>query len=260
MLPRLQLFEFNDHPRAPKILKESVIDALSRSLKWGGLMDGLVPVFQRFIDESGADEVLDLAAGAGGPAEILVGAMKEAGVSPPRMILTDLQPRPEAWRELSARHAGAIEFVSEIVDATAIPPDLARDRARVIINALHHFPPAIARGLLVDAVQARAPFLVVESFPRNPLGFAAFGPVGLRALMAGPILAKDRRVLRAVLTWFTPVAISVAVWDGLVSTMRIYEERDLRAMIGEREDYDFEWGTYPTAMGSHGVYFSGIPR
>ena len=57
------------------------------------MLRGLVGPFQRFLERSGAHEVLDLCAGAGGPARILAEEIARAGRAPPRFILTDLYPR-----------------------------------------------------------------------------------------------------------------------------------------------------------------------
>ncbi|MEL6178504.1 MAG: hypothetical protein AAFS10_06100, partial [Myxococcota bacterium] len=62
-MQRHHLFEFNDHPSAPKALKELIIESLSRTLDWGRMVDGLVPAFTRFVEDARVDEVLDLGAG-----------------------------------------------------------------------------------------------------------------------------------------------------------------------------------------------------
>ena len=156
-LPRLQLFEFNDHPRAPAVLRESIIETLSRALAWGRMLRGLVEPLEAFLEAAGTREVLDLGAGAGGPASILVSEIRARSHRPPRFLLTDLQPRVESWQKLRAAEPDAIDFVAEPVDATAIPVALATGRARTIINVFHHFPPELARAILADAVQLRPP-------------------------------------------------------------------------------------------------------
>ena len=95
-LPRLHLFEFNDSTWAPVALREALIESLSRALDWGRMLQGLTAPFGEFLARTGATEVLDLCAGAGGPAVVLVRALRRAGKVPPRFLLTDLQPHPEA--------------------------------------------------------------------------------------------------------------------------------------------------------------------
>lgn len=260
-LPRVQAFEFNDSARTPKFLRDLVVESLSRTLQWGHVLRGLVPPFQRFLAASGATEVLDLCAGAAGPATILASEMRAGGQPPPRFLLTDLYPQMDAWEAARAEHPGDIDFVQEPVDATRIPEHLAKGRARAIINAFHHFPPDIARELLADAVRGSAGIFVSEAFERNPLGFLPMTAAGLPALLANPILSKRDRLAKAAVTWLSPIAAGISLWDGIVSTLRIYSERDLREMVAPLGDsFTWEYGNYAFAPLGKGAYFFGVPR
>jgi hypothetical protein len=256
---RIHLFELNDDPRAPAALRETIVEALSHTLEWGRMLEGLVPAFEEFLRLSGSDEVLDLCAGAGGPARVLCRAMRRAGRTPPRFVLTDLAPHVEEWTKL-AREEPRISFEASPVDATAIPVSLSGTRARTVINALHHFSPELAERILADAVASRAPILVAEGFERNPLRFLSFGLAGLPALLAVPLLSPRRRLQKALLTWATPIALAASIWDGIVSTLRIHTEDDLRAMTARLGGgYAWTYGTYDYFPGGRGTYFYGVP-
>ncbi|MCC6749974.1 MAG: class I SAM-dependent methyltransferase [Deltaproteobacteria bacterium] len=260
-LPRLQLFEFNDALWAPEPLRETMIETLSRAIAWGHMLRDLVPPFRAFLEASGAREVLDLCAGAGAPAQLLAEELLRVGVEPPRFLLTDLQPKPEAWAAIRAAHPGIVDFVPEPVDATRIPEELGRGRARVVINALHHFPPHLAASILQSAAEDAPGVFVAESFERSPVHFGAFAPTGLAALLANPLLAPRHRLAKAWLTWCSPIGLSVALWDGLVSTLRIYGEAELRAMVRPLGDaWKWTYGTYPFRPFGRGCYFYGVRR
>jgi hypothetical protein len=81
-------------------------------------------------------------------ARAIEAVLARAGAPPPSFLLTDLQPHPAAWSRLRESRPGVVDFVAEPVDATRIPADLARGRARVIVNALHHFEPDVAGAML----------------------------------------------------------------------------------------------------------------
>lgn len=260
-LPRLQLFEFNDAPWAPPVLRDLVVESLSRTLDWGGILRGLVGPFEQFTAAAGVTEILDLASGAGGPARILIGEILRAGRTPPRFLLTDLNPHLEAWQKARAAFPDALDFIAEPVDATRIPAELSRGRARVIINAFHHLPPAIARGIFADAVQSGSPIFIAEGFERTPLGFTALWPAGALALAATPVLSPRDRLAKAILTYGSPVVLGVALWDGFVSTMRVYSRADLEAMVAPLGDgFTWTYGRYTYPVGGKGYYFHGIPR
>lgn len=260
-LPRIQAFEFNDSERAPAFVREMVVESLSRALRWGHMMRDLVGPFRRFLDAAGSDEVLDLCAGAAGPATILASEMRRAGQTPPRFVLTDLYPRVDAWEEARAEHPDHIDFVAEPVDATNIPEHLSTGRVRVIINALHHFPPHLAAAMFADAVRGSRGIFVAEAFERNPLRFLPFAPAGFAALAANPVLTRRDRLAKAAITWLSPVALGISMWDGLVSTLRVYSEAELRGMVAPLGDsFVWEYGYYRFAPFGKGTYFHGVPR
>ena len=260
-LPRLQLFEFNDLSATPASLRDTIVESLSRALAWGRILDGMVPHLRRFLDESGATEVLDLCAGAAGPARILAAELERAGETPPRILLTDLYPRVEAWATAREAHPTVLDYVAEPVDATAIPDGLSRGRARIVNNAFHHFPPPLAEAILRDAVATSRGIFVSEPMQRNPLDFLSFAPAGLPALAAAPLLTRKDRAAKALLTWATPVALLAGTWDGLVSTMRMYDPTDVRRMVaGFGDHWRWEFGTYSFWPRGRGHWFYGVPR
>ncbi|MEW5742602.1 MAG: class I SAM-dependent methyltransferase [Myxococcota bacterium] len=255
-LPRLQLFEFNDSPWAPPVLRDTIVEALSRSLKWGRLLDGLVEPFSDFLRACGTSEVLDLCAGAGGPAAVFSEALARRGV-PAHFLLTDLFPQVRHWEALRRERPGQIDFAPEPVDATSIPPSLGAGRARAIINALHHFPPTLARQVLRGACENAPGVFVAEGLIRNPLRFAAFAPFGIPALLASPVLADDRRLARAVLAW-TPIGLAVSAWDGTISALRAYQPEDLREMVADLPGWRWTEGTFRYGGVGQGIWFSGV--
>lgn len=255
-LPRAQLFEFNDSRWAPVAIRESLVEALSRTLVWARVLRGLAGPFASFLDETGAREVLDLCAGAGGPAAILVRELRRAGRAPPRFLLTDLLPHLELWDALRRADPDAIEFVPASVDATAIPRDLGAGRARTIINALHHLPPALAGAVLRGACEEGPGVFVAEVFGRNPLRFPSIAVPGAAALAVTPFLSPRHRLAKSLLL---PITFVAAAWDVFASTLRVYTERELREMVAPVGNaFRWSYGTYAFPFGGRGFWFSGV--
>lgn len=258
-LPRLQLFEFNDSPWAPRVLREMVIESLSRTLEWGHLLRHLVEPFTDFVAASRATTLIDLAAGAGGPARVLLRELREANVALPKLVLTDLLPATQAWAKVKAEFPEVVDFVAEPVDATAIPAHLTG--ARVIINALHHFAPALAKRALLSACEQAPGVFIAEGLVRNPFSFAAMAPVGVAALLADPILGSSHRFQRALYAWLTPIALLTSAWDGTVSSFRSYSEAELREFVAPLGDtWSWQFGTYAVNTVGRGSWFYGVPR
>jgi hypothetical protein len=257
-LPRLQLFEFNDSDWAPPALREALVESLSRALDWGRMLRGLTVPFGDFLDATEAREVLDLCSGAGGPAVVLARELRRASRKPPRFLLTDLTPHPESWAQLKLADPEVIDFVEGPVDATAIPAGLAGVPARMIVNGLHHLPPQVAGAVLRGACQGGAGIFVAEGFERSPLRFWPIAPMGVVAMIANLFLAPRHRLAKVLLFPFT---LLVAPWDGIVSTLRVYTEAELREMVAPLGDaFEWNYGTYSFPLGGRGYWFSGVRR
>ena len=260
-LPRLQLFEFNDESWVPESLRDTIVETLSRSLHWGGFLRPLAPVLDAFLSEAGTHDVLDLCAGAAGPALILSREGERLGLKPPRFLMTDLDPRISIWAEAKRQRPSNIDFVSEPVDATRISPLLSKGRARTIINAFHHFEPDRASKILRDAVESEAPIFVSECFERDPRGAFPLIPIGIPSLFATPLLSPCDRIEKALWTWLTPVGLATGGWDAIVSTLRIYSESELRELVAPFGGaYEWTYGTYDYPFGGRGCYFHGLPK
>jgi polyphosphate kinase 2 len=241
-------------------LRDTIVETLSRSLDWGGFLRPLAPVIDDFLSASGTREVLDLCAGAGGPAIILSDEAERLGLSPPRFLMTDLFPRVPIWTEARQQHPQSIDFVAEPVDATCITPSLSEGRARIIVNAFHHFRPDLASAILRDAVDKQAPIFISESFERNPTGALPLIPIGIPSLLATPLLSPGDRLAKAAWTWLTPIGLAAGAWDAIISTLRVYSEGDLRDLVAPfGRGYQWTYGTYDYPFGGRGCYFHGLP-
>ena len=256
---RIQLFEFNEHPRVPRLIHAFIVESLGLGLRWGRTLDNLAPVFSAFLHECGADHVLDLASGSGEPAALLVEALQRRGIRPPRIVLSDLLPDARSLAAMVHLHPEVLEAAPEPVDATAVPPSLDAP-VRLLINCFHHFPPDIARRILADAVAHRRAVFIVESFPRNPLLALPFVPYGFAAMVALPFVRSRDRWGRLLLTWVWPVIHWIGAWDLLVSVFRMHSEAELRAMAEATGGaYRWVYEEVPYALGGRLQVFRGVP-
>jgi len=257
-LPRFQLFEFNDAPWSPAVLRETLTESLSRAIRFGHLNDGLVEPLARVLNEAGTSKVLDLCAGAAGPALVLSEAMAQRGHDV-HFLMSDLYPSIPHWEAARAKWPDRIDFVPESVDATNVPAGLGEGRVRVIINALHHFPPALAKQVLHGAAKNAPALFIGETLVRNPLSFLAMSGAGLAGLYSTPLATKDKRLLRTAITWLSPVALGAAIWDGTVSSLRTYTSEELYEMVRELPGWRWSWGHFPHSFGlGTGNWFAGV--
>lgn len=258
---RRQLFEFNDLAAVPAPVRDTIVESLGRTLAWGHVLAGLVEPLEACLAEAGCREVLDLGSGSGLPAALLADEFKRRGHAPPRFHLTDLHPRPAEWDALAATRGDTLAFEPAPVDATAVPPELSRGRVRTVINVLHHLPPDLARDILVDACTHGEGVFVAEGFGRHPFGFATMWPTGLPALLLNPLLTRRDRAAKVALTWLTPAALTIGLWDGVVSTLRIHTPEELAAMVAPLGDrVTVRTGEFRYLGLGRGFYFACLPR
>ena len=256
-LPRLHLFEFNDSPWAPQWLRESIVRALSEANRLGGLVDGVVGPLTRCLERTGTNEVLELCSGAGGPAEILLEALHRVHPKA-RLVLSDLFPMIREWERLRERHPQSLSYIEAPLDAMAIPPALAQGRVAMLVNGLHHFTPPEAQRLLRSVCAHAQGLFIAEGLIRNPLSFVAMAPMGLAGLATSLNRAEGNNSERWLRRLSAPVTLAAGAWDGLVSSMRMYQLSELREMVRGLDGWSWHGDQYRHSQGwGRGSWFYG---
>lgn len=235
---RRHSLELHEQDWMPAILRNVFRDALSGTQRIFRVYGPIAPRFVRWLDDVGADGVLDLCSGSGGPALALAERAARAGRRP-RLRLTDLYPDRERFEQL-ARSAppGQVSFEPEPFDAT----DSVRSDefpARTVLAAFHHFEPELARRIVADAARHADGIAVLEPMRRDAWHAVAFAGLAGVALIY-PFLAGItwRRLLWCTLV---PVIPLMFAFDGVVSVMRCYTPDELLALTDQPDCESFEW-------------------
>ena len=258
---RVRLFEFEDLPWFPAVLRAGMMDYLRFMITALGTYRPIVPLLAQGLRRTAQTRLLELGAGAGGGIETVLQALHQQGLPTATVTLTDLYPQPAAWADLARRHPGTIACEAAPVDALAVPPHLAG--FRTIFSAFHHFPPAAAVGLLRDAVRAGTGIGVFEGAGRNWWEFVAAGavlPVG--QLLLTPFF-RPFRWSRLFFTYLIPLIPLCTVWDGVVSLLRMYSPAELLALARQADpDEAFAWqaGKKRHWWGPQVTYLVGWPK
>jgi len=260
-MERAQLFEFEDLPWFPQVVRECMTDFLSflgqrgRSV-YGGFSQRLAQAVQA----TGDDTLLDLCSGGGGPALTIAGLLRDQYATPLRVMLTDLYPNLPRLERARAEGRGNVEFCEQPVDATAVPESLPG--FRLICNAFHHLPPSAARKCLADAVSHRRGIALVELVDRSAAGLFSV-TLGTSTMLAVTPFIRPVRVSRLLLTYLLPVVPLCTWWDGMVSCLRAYTPAELTSLVADLPENDYSWDIgklsvpySPTSL----VYLIGRPR
>jgi hypothetical protein len=243
---RLHLVELHDLPSCPPSLRDALTDFLAFSLNLARAYEPAGTLLRRAVARTRARRVVDLCSGAGGPWGWLA---RKVGVP---VVLTDLYPHR------GPRLSGQLPFHAEPVDARAVPESL--DGFRTMFTAFHHFRPEEARAILADAVEKRQGIAVFEAARRAPWEIAVVAFTWLGTLLAAPFV-RPWRWSRLMWTYLPPVLPLVGTFDGVVSCLRAYSPKELRALVRGLDSYDWEIGDLRGGWSPlRGTYLIGVPK
>jgi hypothetical protein len=237
---RLHLFEIEDEPWCPAQVRDAATDYLRFVVSTMRPYRPLASRLARALARTGSSRVVDLCAGAGGPwPGLLADVRAELGGRPLEVLLTDLYPNLKTWRRMAAASDGAIRAVAEPIDATRVPRELTG--FRTLFNAFHHFEPAAARCILMDAVESGEGIGIFELVERSPRAMLAMPLMPLFVLLGTPFITPFR-LSRLVWTYAVPAVPLVTFVDGVVSCLRAYTRPELQEMTAALRTYTWEIG------------------
>ena len=237
---RIQLIEIHDQAWFPCFLRDQVTDDLQVLLNIGKPYGDILAQLRKGIERSGADGVLDLCSGAGGPWPWLADALRHDGMCV-RVELSDKFPNAQA-RDRVGNHSASLHYREEAVDATRVPCGLRG--FRTLFTSFHHFPPEQAREILRDAVRNRQGIGVFEVPGRRPLTLLLLPLVLVADILVVPFL-RPRPLVRTawglVWKWLVPIVPLVLFLDGVVSCLRAYSPDELRELTGGIGECGYRW-------------------
>lgn len=236
-MKRLHLFEIEDQPWLPNGIRDALTDYLQFMTDRTKPYSLVVPLLERAVELSGAKQITDLCSGGAGPWLSLQKDWRQTASV--KILLTDKFPNAPAFQRAKSVSNGAIDFVSETVDATDVPEKLSG--FRTLFAAFHHFRPAQARAILNDAVKKRQGIAVFEATHRSALAIGLMFLMPFLALIFTPFI-RPPRVSRLFWTYVLPVVPLIILFDGIVSCLRTYNPSELRAMTADLTQYEWEIG------------------
>lgn len=243
---RIHLFEFSDQPWYPQVFRRIQTDYLQFVTTRGAGHQNLIPLFARALQQAGTLDIVDLCSGATGPWARLRAQLKQAGLNV-KVTLTDKYPNPEAVNKWVSQEG--IEYLTEPVDAMNVPNHL--QGMRTMFEGFHHFKPEQAQQILQDAIDKRVAIGIFEASLKSPQGPVIFVLSPLMTLLgylfATPFI-QPRTWSRFLWTYLLPIVPLATCWDGLVSFLRVYSPKDLKALVQpfQKEGYKWEIGQAST--------------
>lgn len=231
---RQRWFELHDQPWFPAALRDLVTEALEAVWNVNRTYHPIARRLREAVQRSGADRIVDLCSGGGGP---WLGLYDEvAGGQELHVCLTDLYPNAPGLARAVERQRGVTASL-EPVDARSVPAELRG--FRTMFSSFHHFDPEAARAMLADAFHRREGIAVFEAARRNATTLAAVSAVPLLALRAAA--TEPFRWRRVLWTYCIPMVPLVLWVDGVLSCLRSYSEEELRELTRDFTADDYLW-------------------
>lgn len=208
----------------------------------------------RTIKLCGAERVIDLCAGGGGPWLSPAWSSALSTHAPLKVLLTDKFPSATLSTRLRAN--SRVRFVGDSVDAAQVPAELTG--FRTIFSSFHHFPDSVALEILANTVRSGEGFAMSEVTSRTPKAFATMFLMPLFSWALTPRM-RPFRWSRLLLTYLLPVIPFVVLWDGIVSCFRTRTPRELLQLTASFPGYEWTAG-YGRGAWLAPVYLLGWPK
>ena len=243
-MPRLHLFELEDQPWFPAVIRDLATDYLQFVQLRLRIDRAMTPLIRRVLDRSGATEIVDLCSGGSGPLLGVVADLAAEG-RPIHATLTDLFPNASAFAKIADASGGRIGYETAAIDARRVPARLTG--LRTIFNGFHHLRPPDARSVLHAAAAARQPIAIFEVSERSVRTL----PVLLTPLFVWIVTPVMRpfTLRRLFWTYLVPLVPLTCLWDGIVSQLRAYTVAELRQLCEGSAAMEWEAGQIPIAKG-----------
>lgn len=257
-MARLHLVEFEDLKWFPKNIRNYMTDFLQFVANKFDFYKTITPILKKGVDASGTNQIIDLASGGGGGwlklSEHIVEEMPNVKVR-----LTDFYPNLVAFKRTQEKNPDVFTFEEKSVNALDVPKELKGFRTQFL--SLHHFRPDDVQQIFQNAVDSDSPIAIFEAQKRSFGDFFKFFFSPINILLSTPFI-RPFKIGRIIFTYLIPLVPLFGWWDGLVSVLRTYSDKEIHGLIAKLENGDlFDWEVNFVKNGPIKIYYVlGIPK
>jgi hypothetical protein len=233
-----RFFEFHDQKWFPKSLRDGVTDALQFILSLCGIYRPIVLLLNKAVEATGAARIVDICSGGGGPWLWLYCLLRVSNGRTIEVCLTDKYPNIAAFENARRKTSGRITFYRGFVDAASLPRELSG--FRTLFTSFHHFTPDEAVAILQNAADDGQGIGVFEAAKRDPLTILLTALMPLAGILTAPF-ARPFRISRLFWTYVIPMIPFVLFFDGVVSCLRAYSQKELSLLAEQVKAENYVW-------------------
>jgi len=258
-LKRFHLFEFEDYEWFPNSIRDGGTDFLGFVLRLLNYYKPSVEIIENLAKTSGQRHVIDLCSGNGSPISLVQEKIDHRlGVT---FTLTDKFPNLSAFNQLKTNTNGIINFKVESLDL--LNDNISSEGIRTLFTAIHHFKPNEVKTILENTIKDKMPIAIFDGGDKH------LGSI-LAILITHPILfffcspfITPFKWNRLLFTYLIPLIPIYAIWDGVVSILRLHKPKELLQMAQNADqDQKFKWsaGKTKNGIGFNMAFLVGRPR
>ena len=266
-MKRYHLFEFADLKWFPSIFRKCLMDLLRDFIEITGVYRPVVPFLKNFLQETNQNKIIDMASGGGGALVHLENDLNEKCLytkAPVSIVLSDIYPQIESWKWIK-NHYPNIDFISKPIDITNPPTKeelekLKGEGLHTLFSCLHHLKENQVHKLLNKTTQNNQTIVIFEGASKRWIEVLAaifLLPIGVfaRALFVRPLC-----FWRVLFTYLIPILPFLMAWDGTVSILRLYPEKNWKNWTVSYPNFEWQTGVIPSRFGLEVRYLFGKPK
>lgn len=259
-MKRHHLIEFEDLEKFPAKVRDGITDYLRFFISLFRIYSPIPAILKEYMEITGNIEILDLCSGSGGATIQLINELDKLSGKKYKITQSDKYPNLKSLEFIKQRTCGRIGYIGISVDATNVPENF--HGFRTIFSSFHHFKNDDAVKVLQNAVDCNSPIGIFDGAERKwryIIGVILSTPFFL--IFCSPFF-KPFKWSRIFLTYIIPLIPIFAVWDGIVSMLRIYNPNELIELAKQTNSKNYIWnsGTLKNKIGTRVSYLVGYPK
>ena len=259
-MKRFHLVEFEDFEKFPSAVRDGITDYLRFFIGFFKLYSPVPIILNDLIGKTGEAGILDLCSGGGGEIIHIIKELDDISGKKYKITLCDKFPNLKSFNYLNKITGDRIDFLEYPVDTLCVPSDLKG--VRTIFSSFHHFDKETGKKVLSDAVRNNAPIAIFDAAERKWLYIIGvfFSTPFMQPLSA--LFIRPFKISRLFFTFIIPLIPFFALWDGIVSMLRIYSPDELLQMTSELEKNNYIWktGLLTNKIHTKVTYLIGYPQ
>ena len=258
-MKRFHLFEFEDYTWFPNVIRDGGTDFLGFMLKNMRFYKPAIEILEDLARQTKHNHIVDLCSGNGGPISLVENHIdKDLGM---KFTLTDKFPNISAYKKLETDTNGTISYRLKSLDI--LTDTIETKGIRTLFTAIHHFKPEDVKSILSKTVKDQMPIAIFDGGDKHFWSILAI-------MITHPILfffctpfIKPFKWSRLIFTYIIPLIPLYAIWDGVVSVLRLHTPQELDKLVKEADDkQQFDWssGKAKNKLGFSVAYLVGLPK